>query len=140
MSVIINDTLARSYFPGLDPVGKRTKVGGDERPKAPWMTVVGVVGDVRFNGLDEAPVPTYYESYRQVAWYGTYLVARSSLDPRALVKSIQAAVASLDPDLPLGNVKTMDDLMSESVAETRFLTLLLGLFGGLALLLAPVGV
>ena len=140
MSVIINDTLARSYFPGLDPVGKRIKIGGDERPKAPWMTVVGVVGDVRFNGLDEAPVPTYYESYQQVAWWGTYLVARSSLDPRTLVKSIQGAVASLDPDLPLGDVKTMDDLMAESVAETRFLTLLLGLFGGLALLLAAVGV
>ncbi len=138
--VMINETLARRYFPDQDPVGKRMKVGGPERPTAPWMEIVGVVGDVKFSGLDADPQPSYYEPYLQVPWSGTYLVVRSPSDPGRLARAVQQAVASLDPNLATAEVSTMEDLMAQSLARPRFLTLLLTLFGSTAILLAGVGI
>ncbi|MCI0567423.1 MAG: ABC transporter permease [Acidobacteria bacterium] len=137
--VMINETLARRYFPGQDPVGKRMKVGGPERPTAPWMEIVGVVGDVKFSGLQADPEPSYYEPYLQVPWSGTYLVVRSPSDPRRLARAVRQAVASLDPNLAVAEVHTMEDLMAASLATPRFLTILLTLFGSTAVLLAGVG-
>jgi putative ABC transport system permease protein len=138
--VMINETLAKRFFPGQDPIGKRMKVGGPERPTAPWMEIVGVVGDVRFSGLDADPMPAYYEPYLQVPWAGTYLVVRSASNPRNLARAVRQAVASLDPDLAVAEVRTMEELMAGSVARPRFVTLVLTLFGGVAVLLAAVGI
>src|SRR5678815_5966409 len=99
--VIINETFARRYFPHENPLGKRMKIGGPERPKNPWMEIVGVVGDVKYAGLDVAAEPAYYEHYQQDAWSDTYIVARSSSEPRLLTTGVRQAVWSLDKDLPL---------------------------------------
>lgn len=137
---IINQTLARRYWPDEDPVGKRIKTGGLERPKNPWLEVVGVVGDMKFTSLETPADSTLYQPYQQAAWSAMYLVVRATQDPLNLVASVRAAVWSLDKDLPVARVRTMDQLISESVAQPRFRTWLIGLFGCAALLLAAVGV
>ena len=138
--VIINETFARRYFPHESPVGKRMKTGGAERPDNPWMEIVGVVGDVIYGGLDEPAEPAYYEHYQQTPWTETYIVLRSSSDPRSLATSLRQAVWSLDKDLPLANVNTMEDLLSESVARPRFRTFVFLVLGTLAILLAVTGI
>ena len=138
--VIINETFARRYFPHESPLGKRMKIGGPERPKNPWMEIVGVVGDVKYAGLDVAAEPAYYEHYQQDAWSDTYIVARSSSEPRLLTTGVRQAVWSLDKDLPIANVHTMEDLLSESVARPRFRTFVFLVVGTLALVLAVTGI
>jgi len=138
--VIINETLARRYFPNQDPIGRRLKVGGPERPTNVWMEIVGVVGDVRYGGLDVAPEPAYYEHYLQVPWYSTYLVVRSATDSRQLAAAVRTSVWSLDKDLPVADIKTMDQLLSESVERPRFRTLVFLVLGSLALVLAMTGI
>jgi putative ABC transport system permease protein len=143
---IINDTLARRYFHGENPVGKRMKVGGSERPTNQWFEIVGVVGDLKFSGLDEEAEPAYYQPHWQSEWSYTYLVLRTRANqggntPAAsLVGAVRDAVWSLDKDLPLADVQTMEERVSGSVGEPRFRTVLLGVFGGLALLLAAIGI
>ena len=138
--VIINESFARRYFSHGSPLGKRMKTGGPERPDNPWMEIVGVVGDVKYGGLDVAAEPAYYEHYQQVAWPGSYIVVRSSSDPRPLVTSVRQAVWSLDKDLPIANVQTMEDLLSESVARPRFRTFVFLVLGMLAIVLAMTGI
>lgn len=137
--VLINKTLEQRYFPNQDPIGKRMKIGGPERPDNRWMEVVGVVGDVKFNGLAAEPPPTYYLPYQQASWNSTYLVVSSRTSPQRLSGAIRAAVWSLDKDLPVRSVLSMEDLIASSVEEPRFRALLLTLFGALALALATVG-
>lgn len=138
--VIINETLARRYFPNQSPIGRRIKIGGPERPQNAWMEIVGVAGDVRYGGLDVAPEPAFYQHYLQVPWSFTYVVLRSSSDPRPLADSIRNAVWSLDKDLPVANIKTMEELLSESVARPRFRTFAFLVLGSLALMLAMTGI
>jgi putative ABC transport system permease protein len=141
--VIVNETLARQYFAGVDPIGRHLKVGGPERPIAPnnpWMTVVGVVGDVKYSGLDTPPEPSYYMPYRQNAWRSQSVVVRASGDPRGLVNAVRRMVASLDRDVPVTRVRTMDELMTASVAPPRFRTTLVSSFALVGLLLAAVGI
>ena len=137
--IIINQAMARTMFPGEDPIGRRIQLG-DPDPESPWVTIVGVAGDVKYTGLDKPPEPAIYTPYEQNLWWPTmYLVVRSSVDPAGLERAVRAQVASLDPLLPLG-VRTMDDLLGRSVAEPRFRTMLLGIFAATALLLAAVGI
>ncbi|HKE60605.1 MAG TPA: ABC transporter permease [Pyrinomonadaceae bacterium] len=138
--VIINQTFAHRYFPHESPIGKRMKTGGSERPNNPWMEIVGVVSDVKYEGLDVAPEPTYYEHYQQASWSETYLVVRSSSEPRALASGVRQAVWSLDKDLPVANVQTMEELLSESVARPRFRTFVFLVLGTLAIVLAVTGI
>jgi putative ABC transport system permease protein len=142
--VIVNDALAKKYFAGVDPIGRRFKIGGPERPIAatnPWMTVVGVVGDVKYSGLDAAPQPTYYMPYRQSPWRGQYVVVRAATgDPRTLSNSVREIVASLDKNIPVTAMKTMDELMTASVAPPRFRTVLVTVFALVGLLLAAIGI
>ncbi|HEV8347945.1 MAG TPA: ABC transporter permease [Vicinamibacterales bacterium] len=141
--VIVNDALAKKYFAGVDPIGRRFKIGGPERPIAPnnpWMTVVGVVGDVKYSGLDAAPEPTYYMPYRQNPWRGQFVAVRGSSDPHALANAVRVVVASLDKDIPVTRVKTMDELMHASVAPPRFRTVLITIFALVGLLLAAIGI
>jgi putative ABC transport system permease protein len=138
---LINQTLAREFFPGEDPVGRRLKQGGADRPDIPFMEIVGVVGDVRYEGLDAKVEPAYYVPFAQNAWGDMSLVVRSSAtDPAALVPAVRGELRALDPELPLAGVRTMDELLTRSVAQPRFRTLLLAVFAGAALLLAAVGI
>jgi putative ABC transport system permease protein len=137
--VIINQALAAQYFGEQDPVGRRFKQGTASGGN-PWMEIVGVVGNVKYTGLDAKEEPAYYEPHLQNPIRFMHLVVRGASDPMALLPAIRAEVWSLDKDLPVARVRTMSQLLSESVAQPRFRTLLLGIFSGVALLLAAVGI
>jgi putative ABC transport system permease protein len=138
--VIINETLARRYFPLVNPVGRRLRDGGPERPDNPWMEIVGVVGDVKYSGLDAAPEPAFYLDFRQSPQTRRFVVLRAASDPRALMTSIRSAIAAIDKDLPIGRVWTMDELIAASVAAPRFRTALVSVFAVVGLLLAAIGI
>jgi putative ABC transport system permease protein len=140
---IVNVTLARHYWPNENPIGKRLRTGGPERPKNPWMEVVGVVGDIKYSGLDAGPEMVLYQPSQQAAWPSMYLVLRTSSalnNPRTLASSAQEAVWSLDEDLPVAHIRTMEQLLSESVGQPRFRTLLIEIFALVAVSLATVGI
>jgi putative ABC transport system permease protein len=138
--VIINDTLAKQYFAGVDPIGRRLKTGGPERPNNPWNTVVGVVGDINYSGLDAPAEPVVYYAFRQATNNNQYVVIRTSMNPRSLEPAVKAVVADLDKDLPIVNMRTMDELMTEAVAPPRFRTILVSMFALVGLLLAAIGI
>jgi putative ABC transport system permease protein len=139
-AIIIDETLARMYFPDVNPVG-RTLTTGDPVPDAPRLRIVGVVPPVRYAGLDLLPEPTLYVPYAQNRWWRSmYLVARTRGEPLELVPAVRAAVAGLDPLVPLREISTVERLASESVADPRFRALLLGSFGAISLLLACAGI
>src|ERR1051326_3556291 len=100
--VIINETLAKRYFGDGDPVGKRLKDGGPERPDNPWMTIVGVVGDVPYDGPAAAPEPAFYLPFRQNRSSGQYVVVRTTVDPQSIGQAVRSVVAALDPELQIG--------------------------------------
>jgi putative ABC transport system permease protein len=141
--LIINQTMARKYFPNQDPIGKRLQTG-DPDPKSPWETVIGVVGDVKYSGLDAAPSPTFYVPYTEEGWTGwsrnMSLLVSTNLDPASIISAVRQELARLDPDIPLAEVHTMNDLIDHSVGEQRFRTWLLGTFSALALVLAAIGI
>jgi putative ABC transport system permease protein len=137
---IINETMAKRFWPGADPIGKRLKTGGPERPKNPWMEIVGVVGDVKYAGLDAVPEPALYQPHQQAAWEAMYVVVRMGKEPASLAPALQNAVWSLDRDLALAGSRTMDQLLFESVEEPRFRMTLMLVFAALALALASVGI
>lgn len=138
--VIINETMARTYFPNEDAVGRHIQTG-DYNPAGRWVTIVGVVDDVKYTGLHEAPEPTMYTPFQQNLWWRSlYLAVRTEGDSLRAVAAMREAVWAIDRDLPVSQIKTMDQVMSESVAEPRTYTLLLGLFGLVAMLLAGIGI
>ena len=141
--LIINNTMAQRYFPNQDPVGQRIKTG-DVSPDTPWETIVGVVSDVKYTGLDSGPEPTLYVPYFERGWTSfsreMFLVVRTSGDPKALAPALRAAVQELDSNMPLADIHTMDELLSNSVAQPRFRMLLITIFAAMALLLAAVGI
>jgi putative ABC transport system permease protein len=134
--VIVNRSFAREYFPGQSAVGKRIRF---DPTSANWSTIVGVVNDVRYRGLDATPPMQVYTPLAQVGVNSVDLVARTSrqLDPMA--SSLRTVVRNLDPALVPGDVRTMDQLVSQATAEPRFQTFLLTAFGGAALFLSLVG-
>jgi putative ABC transport system permease protein len=141
--VLINEAAAHRYWPREDPVGKRILSGVDENA---WSTIVGVVGNVKHSGLDSETNPETYYHYLQLPpdqmgfiESTMSLVVRTSADPTSVVAAIRNDVHSLDPGLPIFNVKTMEDVVHGSVAQPRFRTWLLGTFALLALVLAAVG-
>ncbi len=143
MIVIINETMAKKYFPGQDPVGKRIQTG-DPDPKSSWETIVGVVGDVKYSGLDAQPAPTLYVPYNESGWVmwarEMYVVVRTPLSPAAIVPALRGQLESVDRDIPLASVQTMDQLIEDSVVQEKFRTWVVGVFAGLALLLAAIGI
>jgi putative ABC transport system permease protein len=141
--VLLNEAAARRYWPNENPIGKRILSGMDENA---WSTIIGVVGNVKHKGLDAIVSPETYYDYLQLPIeqmgpvQGTMsLVVRTTGDPAGLVAAIRNEVHSLDPDLPIFNVKTMTDLVQNSVAQPRLRTLLMSGFAALALILAAVG-
>jgi predicted permease len=130
---IINEAMARSYWPNEDPIGKRFKIGISSRE---WISVVGVVGNVKHYGLDTEPTPEMYflESMPRMT-----LVVRADMDPTSLIAAVRNAIHSVDRDQPISDVRTMQRIISESVASRRLTMALIALFAGLALLLAGIG-
>jgi putative ABC transport system permease protein len=136
---VINETMARRYWPGEDPIGKRINLG-DPAAGGVWRTVVGVVRDIRNESLDKEPYPQMYAPEAQFTRRQLTLVARTSGDPTALVPALRRELTSLDKDLPLYNVRTMEQVLADSVARRRFQMFLIAAFAGLGLLLAAVGI
>jgi predicted permease len=136
--IVINQTMARQFFLGEDPIGKRIRQNANSRN--PWREIVGVVDDVKYSGIDVPIRASMYEPYLQNPSTGMYLAVRATTNPLNLVSAISSEVWSLDKDLPVTQIRTMDELIYRSKAEPRFRTMLLGFFGGVALLLAGVGI
>jgi putative ABC transport system permease protein len=139
---VINRTMAERFWPGQEPLGRRFKIGSSDNPN-PWLVVVGVVGDVRQTSLDQTLKPEMYVSHLQDRRFFAIprdLVVRTTGDPLAMAAAVRGEIWKLDKDLPLFRVRTMEQILSVSVAGQRFNTLLLTIFAALAIMLAAVGV
>ena len=143
MIVIINQTMAKQYFGSNDPIGRRIQTG-DPDPNSPWETIVGVVGDVKYSGLESGPGPTLYVPYNENAWASwareMYLVVRSSGSAQGIVPALRTQLASIDGSVPLAQIRTMDDLLDASLVQQRFRTWLVSGFAALALFLSAIGI
>ncbi|MGH9813574.1 MAG: ABC transporter permease, partial [Candidatus Acidiferrales bacterium] len=135
--VIVSESLARKYWGTESPLGKRIR---RPEPDAPWMTIVGVSGDVRHGGLDTDARPTWYLPFAQVQETGATLLVRSASDPSTVASAIRAQVRALDAQQALHVIRSMEEVIAESMARRRFSLLLLSVFALLALTLAAVGV
>jgi putative ABC transport system permease protein len=140
--VIISAALAQQYFSGVDPIGRRMKQVADwPRPdNNPWLTVVGVVGDVKYAGLAEQTGPAFYLPLRQSPFRDQNLVVRAAGNPSTIVSGIRDVLRAIDPNLPLAEVRTMEERLWASSGEPRFRTWLMALFGAMGLTLAAIGI
>ncbi len=138
--VIINQAMAKKYWPGEDALGKRINFGDSDPTKIKWFTIVGIVTDLHHQGLDVDPKPEFYLPHPQRAYRQMVLAVRSSQDPRALIPALRKEIQAIDPDQPLANVRTLETVAAESIAPRRMSVTLLGAFAGIALLLAAVGI
>ena len=136
--VIVNETLARKHWPGQNPIGKRIRFYGPPE-RTPWIEIVGVIEDVRHH-LEEPATPEYYLPFTQNPGYGMFLVARTSVDPASLAGAIRQQVWAIDKDQPVFDVRTMQEVRSASVTMYSFSSVTLGIFAGIALLLASIGI
>jgi len=151
--LIVNHKLAQHYWPGQDPIGKRLRIGTPEM-QTPWLTVVGEVGDVKLTSPDEPSkeqyyIPTYQDEddvgslanpATDLNGNGGYIVLRSSMPPEQMENALRSTVRSIDPQLPLTQVQTMEEAVSQSEAPRRFNTVLIGSFAFAAVLLAVLGI
>lgn len=138
---VVNETFARRMWPGEDPLGKYLKQGWPEWDEkfSPWRQVVGVVADVKLNGVDRDTPMQAYLPFRQHPSNSMALVLRTSVDPASLGKSVEAAVFSLTRDAPVTRILPMSQLMHDAIARRRLSTVILAVFAGVAILLAAVG-
>ena len=136
--VNINQSAARRFWPTENPVGKRVKFGLGAA-QAPWRTVVGVVGDVHHLGLEIAPRPETYRPYIANPLGAPVFAVRATGDPQTLAAAIRDKLRQLDPEVPLYNTATMEQLLAKSLETRRLLVFLLMAFAGMALLLAAIG-
>ena len=136
--VLISESMARQHFPGEDPIGKRITVPMSEKPVP--TEIVGIVGDVRYESLVDDPEPTVYFPHPELTYPFMTLVIRTGGDPAAIAPAVKRELSELDRDQPVSDVRTMNQVMADTVARARFNTLLLALFAGLATLLAAVGI
>ena len=136
---IISEALARRYFSGKDPIGQQIRASGPGNTD-PFMSVVGVVGDVKYDGPESEFAPAYYRPYTQNFNTSIFVIVRSPQSAAILAAPIQREIHAIDKDAVVRRVLTLEDLLGESVAQPRFRTFLLVGFGALALLLAAVGI
>jgi putative ABC transport system permease protein len=138
--VIVNESLARQFFPGENPIGKRIRPGisVDEKPSR-IREIVGVVADVKFKNLTSEWMPTSYVPQAQIPIGQLTLIVRAAGDPSTLSRPLAETVRSIDPDLPAYNIKTVEEYLDGTIAIPKFNTLLLGIFAGLALVLTAIG-
>ena len=139
---VVNEAMVQKFFGGKDPVGRQIRYGAP----VPWVTIVGVVGNVKVDGLDTESWPTYYLAAEQAAehyrflTYSNTVVVRTKADPAAIGPQVRAVIRRLDPHLPILGMRTMENVVSTSVARPRFIMTLLGMFAALALVLGAVGI
>jgi putative ABC transport system permease protein len=138
--VIVNNSFAKKWFPNQDVIGKRITFSDPRKPDAKWITIVGLVGDMRHRGLDLDPKPEYYGAHNQTPYRGMILAVRSAQDPRSLTTAIRREISRLDPDLPAANVRTLEQVAADSIAPRRLSVVLIGVFAAVALVLASVGI
>jgi predicted permease len=141
--VIVSESLARKYWPGQDPMGKRLKVSSDVNDKnLPWLSVIGVAGNVRSEGQYAPFIPEIYVPYTQYPWVLSprHILVRTTADPRAIVPAIRREVTALDKDLPVSDISTMKEIVAGPTQQGQTLMWVLGGFAALALLLAAVGI
>jgi putative ABC transport system permease protein len=136
---VINEAMARRYWPDEDPIGKRFRVQGPINDN-PWTTIIGVVGDVKHAGLDQDPAPTIYRPHQQNPRADMTVVMRTQSEPLTLANSARNQAHEMDKDLPISNLREYTYFVSKSVAQRRFAMLLLTGFAALALLLALFGI
>ena len=136
--IIVSESFAKRHFPGEDPLGKRIKVFMAEDPA--WTEIIGVVGDVRYDNLTAEAEPTVYYPHPGLTYPFMTLVIRTAGDPAEMAPVVRREIAAIDPEQPVSDVRTMTQVMADTVARARFNTLLLGIFAGLATLLAAVGI
>jgi predicted permease len=139
-NAVVNETMARTYWPGLDPLGRRFKRGLLES-SAPWWIVVGVVADMRQGGMDVPVRPEAYFPFEQADFFSpNSLAIRTAGDRLGIANEVRQQISQVDKDQPVANVQTMSDLVDSSIAQPRMNTVLLGGFAGIALLLAALGI
>ena len=135
--IVINQTMARAYWPNEDPVGRAVRLGGTDGPR---LTVVGVVGDVHFLGLDAPVRRQFFRPYMQAGWPVMSILVRTINTPGMFTAPVKQALASVLPDWPVSGVVTMEEVVHDSTGSRRFPMLLLSVFSVLALVLAAVGI
>ena len=135
-AVIVNETFARQFWPNQNPIGKHVIVGRWPQP----AEVVGVAADMKNRGLAQEPQAQVYIAFPQLPWSNMNLLVRTAVAPLSLVSALRAQIASVDPDQPVTNIQTVDDLMESSLTQPRFTMMLLGIFSVTALALAVIGI
>ena len=135
---IVSETLARRFFPNTSAIGQRLRLVNPDYP-ADWRTIVGVVQDVRYQGLDDGPRPIVYTPFAQTPFFWMYVHVRTAGDPLAIVGSLRAAVRSVDPRLTVASPKPMTALVAEASADPRFSAAIIGAFAIAAVALAAIG-
>jgi putative ABC transport system permease protein len=134
---IINETMARQFFPNEDPIGKRINITNG--PDA-WREIIGIVGDIKQYGVDKATSAQSYEPFAQVPFSSLNVVIRTKGSPAVLLGALRPAVYAVDKDQPVGIIRPLEEIMAESIARQRFAMLLLTVFSGVALVIAAVGI
>jgi predicted permease len=135
---LIDETTARRYWSGIDPVGRRVRLGGN--PSLPWITVVGIVKDMKQDGLDTDGVPHIFRPIYQQSGRSMSVVARTPLPASLLESQIRSEIQAVDPTLPIFNIRSMNDVMDVSLAPRRFSAELVGVFAAVAVLLSSIGI
>ena len=137
--VVVSESMAARYWPGRSALGRRIKAGPADEEN-PWLTIVGVVRDVRYNWFDREPPPVVYRSYRQAAEGWTTLAIRTHGNPMQVVRAVRQSVAQVDPDQPLAEIKPLDRVMSDALLGNSYVAVMMTVLGLIALVLAAVGV
>ncbi|MCA1650477.1 MAG: FtsX-like permease family protein, partial [Acidobacteria bacterium] len=136
-SVVVNETMARTFFPGEDPIGRRVRFGG---PKTPWFNIVGVVADARVRGAREAARVETFIPYWQLTVAGMNIILKTASSPTRLAVPLKQAVYSIDADVPVSAVAPLSDSVTDSIDQPRFFATLAGAFAVVALILAAIGI
>jgi putative ABC transport system permease protein len=137
--VVISQEMAQRYWPAEDPLGKRMQ-WGDPSPDNPWLTVVGVVGDVREDGISKPPQPTFYAPLEQRPAEGFFIAIRTQSDPLSVMPALRRALKEVHPKIPIYRLRKLEDVVLDSTWRLRYSMLLLGGLAGLSLILAVIGV
>ncbi len=136
---VVSASLVRKYFNGENPIGHKVKVGKEDSEN-PWLTVVGVVGDLHYSWISREDTPTIYRSVRQSPPYFTTLVLRTNGDPLKFVSTVRTKIAAIDPNLPMYNIKSMDKVITEGIIGIAYIAVMMTVLGVIALALACVGI
>jgi putative ABC transport system permease protein len=136
---VVSQSFAQRYFPGEDPIGKFIKTGGEDS-KSPWLKIVGTVGDIKYNVFQNQAPPPIYLSYRQAPQSYTYLAIRTEGNPTSFVAAVRSQMAGVDPDLPISEFFTLQNVFSNALLGLSYVAVMLTAMGVIALVLASVGV